>query len=126
MKPVAESDRLQLLHMLECIQLVGEYTGLDRDTFFGSRMVQDAALRNLQTMAESSQRLSDELRATEPDIPWKEIAGFGNVLLPGYLGDIGLPGVWEIIVRDLPPLRDALSRMLARVNHGESGGAAPP
>lgn len=112
--------------MLDCIAHIGEYTGNERQRFFDSRMVQDAVLRNLQMLAGSSQRLSDELRATEPDIPWKEIAGFRNIPVHGYLGGIGLPGVWGIIVRDLPPLRDALSRMLARVNHGESGGAAPP
>lgn len=61
MNPAAESDRLQVLHMLECIRRVGEYTQFDRDTFFGSCMIQDATLRNLQTMAESSQRLSDAL-----------------------------------------------------------------
>lgn len=115
MNPGAESDRLQILHMLECIRLVGEYTRLDRDTFFGSRMVRDATLRNLQTMAESSQRISDALRGTEPGIPWKQIAGFRNILVHGYLGGIGLPGVWEIIERDLPPLRAALERMLARL-----------
>ena len=39
MNPVADSDRLHVLQMLECIQLVSEYTRLDRGTFFGSRMV---------------------------------------------------------------------------------------
>ena len=125
MNPSPETDRLHLLHMLECIQLIGKYTQHDRDTFVGSRMVQDATFRNLQTMAESSQRLSDGLKATEPDISWRQIAGFRNVLVHGYLGGIGLPGVWEIIVRDLPPLKDALQRMLASIGPGSEGGNTP-
>jgi uncharacterized protein with HEPN domain len=41
--------------------------------------VQDGVIRNLQTLAESSQRLSSEIKATEPQIPWRELAGFRNV-----------------------------------------------
>ena len=34
-----------------------------------SRLVQDAVIRNLQTLAESSQRLSSEIKSTQPQIP---------------------------------------------------------
>jgi len=45
--------------------------------------VQDGAIRNLQTLAESSQRLSREIKATEPHIPRRELAGFRNVIVYG-------------------------------------------
>lgn len=125
MTPATDSDRLNVEHMLECIRLVFQYTQCNRDTFFSSRMVQDATLRNLQTMAESSQRLSDTLKTTEPGIPWKQIAGFRNILVHGYLGGIGLPGVWEIIARDLAPLRDALERMYRRLIDNDSKDGRP-
>jgi uncharacterized protein with HEPN domain len=72
--------------------------------------VQDAVIRNLQTLAESSQRLSSEIKDNEPQIPWRELAGFRNAILHGYLGiDIG--AVWLVIEKDLPALTDAVSRM---------------
>jgi uncharacterized protein with HEPN domain len=61
-------------------------------------------LRNLQTMAESTQRLSDVLRAAHPEIDWRRMAGFRNVLVHNYLG-IDLDIVWEVVVRDLPDLK---------------------
>jgi uncharacterized protein with HEPN domain len=61
-------------------------------------------LRNLQTMAESTQRLSDALRAAHPEIDWRRMAGFRNVLVHNYLG-IDLDIVWEVVVRDLPDLK---------------------
>lgn len=40
-------------------------------------------MRNLQTLAESSQRLSSEIKGTEPQIRWRELAGFRNVIVHG-------------------------------------------
>lgn len=75
--------------------------------------MQDAVIRNLQTLTESSQRLSDELKATEPQIPWRELAGFRNVIVHGYLG-VDLGAVWLVVEQDLPALDDAVSRMALR------------
>lgn len=76
--------------------------------------MQDAVVRNLQTLAESSQRLSDAIKATEPHIPWRKLAGFRHVIVHGYLG-IDLGAVWLAVEQDLPPLSEALSRMAERL-----------
>jgi len=102
--------------MGECIERIREYTAGDRSRFEVSRLVQDAVIRNLQTLTESSQRLSDDIKATEPQVPWRELAGFRNVIVHGYLG-IDLAAVWLVIDQDLPPLAAALARMVARTCH---------
>jgi uncharacterized protein with HEPN domain len=51
-----------------------------------SHTLQDAVLRNLQTMTESTQRLSDALKAAHPDVEWRRIIAFRNVLVHDYLG----------------------------------------
>ena len=85
MTPTTESDRVLLVHILDCIQQIQEYTGNERETFFNSRIIQDAVVRNLQILAESSQKLSEPLKATQQSIAWRKIAGFRNVLAHGYL-----------------------------------------
>ena len=69
--------------MRECLERIGEYTAGERARFETSRLVQDAVIRNLQTLAESSQRLSAEIKLTEPQTPWRELAGFRNVIVHG-------------------------------------------
>jgi uncharacterized protein with HEPN domain len=69
--------------------------------------VQDAVVRNLQVLAESSQRLSDPVKSAEPSVPWRALSGFRNILVHGYLG-VDLELVWRVVEKDLPPLRDAL------------------
>ena len=99
--------------MRECIERVREYTAADRARFETSRLVQDAVIRNLQTLTESSQRLSDSIKGTEPQVPWRELAGFRNVIVHGYLG-IDLAAIWLVVEQDLPPLAAALDRMMVR------------
>ena len=58
-----ESDRVLLAHMRECIERIDEYTAGEQRHFETSRLVQDAVIRNLQTLTESSQRLSNDIKA---------------------------------------------------------------
>ena len=94
MMPGTESDRVLLGHIRQCIERIEEYTGGDRTRFCDSHLVQDAVVRNLQTLAESTQRLSGPLKATEPAVPWSAISGFRNILAHNYLG-IDLAVVWS-------------------------------
>lgn len=100
--------------MLDCLARIDEYTHGERPRFDGSRLVQDAVIRNLQTLAESSQRLSNGVKRTEPQVPWRELAGFRNVIVHGYLG-VDLGAVWLVIEQDLPALTEAVRRMDARL-----------
>ncbi len=89
-------------HMRDCVQRIVEYTAHERKRFEDSRLVQDAVIRNLQTLAESSQRRSSDIKATEAQIPWRELSGFLNVIGHDYLG-LDLDAVWLVIAQDLPP-----------------------
>jgi uncharacterized protein with HEPN domain len=68
-------------------------------------------LRNLQILAESTQRLSDPLKAAYPQVPWYQIAGFRNVLVHDYL-DVDQERVWLVVERELPDLKRAILAML--------------
>ena len=110
MRPDTRSDRILLSHIRECLERIEEYTCGQADRFLSSTLVQDAVLRNLQTLAESTQRLSTNIKATEPTIPWRRIAGFRNILAHDYLG-LDLEAIRIVIERDLPVLGAAVDRM---------------
>ena len=101
-----ESESVYLRHILECIRRLEEDVAGGREGFLASHTVQDAVLRNLETMAESTQRLSDSLKATQPLVEWHRIGAFRNLLVHNYLG-IDLNVVWEIVERDVPELKRA-------------------
>ncbi|MFQ5828019.1 MAG: DUF86 domain-containing protein [Candidatus Methylomirabilia bacterium] len=104
-------QRLYLIHIIECITRIERYTAEGKAAFFADPKTQDAVLRNLQTLAESTQRLSPDLRAARPEVDWRGIAGFRNVLVHDYLG-INMVRVWEIVERDLRGLKGRMEVIL--------------
>jgi uncharacterized protein with HEPN domain len=97
--------------MLGCIARIREYTRGQRAVFDESSLVQDAVLRNLQTLTESSQRLSEEAKGSEAGIDWRRMAGMRNILVHAYLGGIDSETVWAVVQRELPNLEAALRRL---------------
>lgn len=106
-------DRLYLVHIQECIERIERYTADGKDAFFADDKTQDAVLRNLQTLAESSQLLADPVKAKAAAIDWRGIAGFRNVLVHEYLG-VDLKRVWDIVEQDLPVLKGEIDVLLQR------------
>ncbi len=103
-----KDDTLYVIHINECIERISRYIeNLDKSAFLESLLIQDAVLRNLQILAESTQRLSTEFKDRHPDIPWHKIAGMRNILVHDYLG-IDIDSVWVIATRDLASLADVV------------------
>jgi uncharacterized protein with HEPN domain len=61
-----KDDRLYLVHIGECIARIEQFTSEGKDAFMADAKTQDAVLRNLQTLAESTQRLSETQRRPIP------------------------------------------------------------
>lgn len=110
-----KDDILYLIHIGECMDKIDSYmAGVDRERFLKSILIQDAVLRNLQVLAESTQRLTDEFKEAHPDVEWYKIAGLRNILVHDYLG-IDIETVWNIVERKLPELRQVIERRVSNV-----------
>jgi uncharacterized protein with HEPN domain len=106
-----KSDKFYLVYILECLERIKEFTEAGKDTFMSSHLIQDAVLRNLHTLTESTLRLSDGLKNSYPNVAWKEIAKFRNVVVHDYLG-VNLERVWKIVENDLPVLERQVRAIL--------------
>jgi uncharacterized protein with HEPN domain len=106
-----KQDQLHLIHIAECIGRIERYTIAGRSAFLADTMIQDAVLRNLHTLSESTQRLSDALKARYPAVDWRSIAAFRNVVVHDYLG-VDPVQVWDILEHDLPELKGTIAAML--------------
>ena len=105
-------DLLYLVHILECIERIERYTESGYGPFRETKMIQDAVLRNLHTLTESTQKLSQAAKDAHPEVDWPGIARFRNVIVHDYLG-IDLARIWDIVQSDLPELRASVELMLA-------------
>jgi len=98
-----------ICHILEAIDYIEQFAAKHtRETIFEERMRYDAILRNLQTMAESSKRLPDSIKKVHSNIPWRDIAGFRNILVHEYLEGLDHDVVWRVITYELEALKVAM------------------
>ncbi len=106
-----EKDKVYIEHILECINKINQYTSNNKEKFVSDDLVQDGVLRRLQTMSESTQRLSDNLKESAIDIDWRALSGFRNVLVHDYLNGIDLDRIWDIVDNYLPALKEAVENI---------------
>lgn len=79
-----KDDKIYLEYIQQCIEQIPEYTKDGKSSYMESSLIQDAVTRRLQTMAESTQRLSDSVKNSESGVDWKAISGFRNILVHDY------------------------------------------
>jgi uncharacterized protein with HEPN domain len=107
-----KDDRLYLTNIKDCIERIESYTSAGKDTFLETPMIQDAVIRNFEVIGEATKRLSENLKAEHPDIAWRQIAGFRDVLIHDYL-KININRIWGVIEKDLPPLKRIVEQLLS-------------
>lgn len=106
-----KDDSVYLAHIKECIRRIEENTSVGQERFVQSHVLQDAVIRNLQTMSEATQRLSEDLKNSHPEIEWPLIAAFRNVLVHDYLG-LDIEVIWNITRRDVQQLKAVIYAIL--------------
>lgn len=104
------NNRVYLIHIRDCISRLEEYTVDGKAAFLADIKTQDAVIRNLQTMCESTQRLPLEWKSVCLDMDWQGISDFRNVLTHQYL-EIDLEVVWDVVETYLPPLKIAIEEI---------------
>jgi uncharacterized protein with HEPN domain len=107
-----KDPKLYLLHIAESISRIEGYTLHGREEFLGSTLIQDAVIRNFEIIGEAVKQIPDELRKSQPAVPWSQIAAFRNLLIHNYMG-VKLERVWEVIAADIPALKAAVEELLA-------------
>ncbi len=97
-------------HILNSIDKISRIQA--RGNIIDDEVLYDATLRNLQTLSEAAQRLSETKSSLCTDIPWREISGFRNILVHNYLGDIDPLTIVKVIEDYLPPLEKCINTLL--------------
>jgi uncharacterized protein with HEPN domain len=105
--------RLQdILHAIAGIQeTVGGHT---YETYRAVWSIKHACERGIEIISEASRHIPDHLKEGEPAVPWRQIAGIGNVLRHSY-ETISDRVTWDIIESHLDPLAGAVRRLQERV-----------
>ena len=67
--------------------------------------------RGIEIISEASRRLPSDMKLRHPEIPWRKVAGMGNVLRHEY-ERIAPEVLWRATQQDLPILESVLPRRI--------------
>jgi uncharacterized protein with HEPN domain len=88
--------------------------GYEYETFRTDARTLYAVTRCLEIISEASRRLPEDLKMRHPKIPWKNIAGAGNIYRHEY-EDVDAKLIWDTIQLALPPLQAVIAEEIERI-----------
>jgi uncharacterized protein with HEPN domain len=97
--------------ILDAIKNIKQYTkGYNYESFKADKKTIDAVVRNFEIIGEATKKLSDEIKKKNPDVEWKKIAGFRDVLIHDYFG-IDYETIWQTIKNNIPELEKQIKKL---------------
>lgn len=101
-------DRIRLQHMIEATHVAQDFiSGRVQADLSQDKMLLFAVVRAIEIIGEAAARVSPELRAAMPNIPWAAIIGMRNRVVHAYFS-IDAEIVWNTVNTELPLLLPAL------------------
>jgi len=86
--------------------------GMDFEQFVSDEKTAFAVVRALEIIGEAVKKVPTGLRETNPDLPWREMAGLRDKLIHDYIS-VNLEVVWKTVKNDLPPLHGKVAAILS-------------
>ena len=109
---IERDETVYLRHMLDAIDQIARYVdGKSKGDFWGSEMLQDAIVRQLEILGEAAGRVSRETCAAHPEVPWPKITGLRHRLIHDYF-DVDGNMVWRVATIDVPEVREKVLAVL--------------
>ena len=99
---MSESDVVRLRHMLDAARDAVQFgAGRNSGDLGRDRVLALALVRCIEIIGEAASKVSPEIRAKFPEVPWADIIGMRNRLIHAYF-EVDLSRVCDTLTADLP------------------------
>ena len=112
-------DDLFLNHILDAIQKIERFTdSITKNDFVMDDKTNLAVIRLLEIIGEAANHISQDTSLQIPEISWREIVGFRNILIHEYF-NVDLDIVWKTIKVNIPDMKNKIQAYLQNKNRTE-------
>jgi uncharacterized protein with HEPN domain len=110
---LSEEDRINLQAIADSIRKIENFIigTEDSEQFRKDEKTFDSVLMNFVIIGESVDRLSDDFKKSNQEIPWIKIKSIRNLVAHNYFG-IDSEEVWQLIHTHLPILKRYVSNII--------------
>ena len=110
---MSRGERERLRDIKDAIAAIHEHLDRAGEASAGgdARLLHDALLFQFVVIGEAVKHLAPATRDSAPEIPWADVAGLRDLIAHEYFR-IDIERVLDIVERDLPPLEQAIDRLL--------------
>ena len=109
---MSRDESLYIGDLQESCEKILKFTkGMTYKDFVHDDLHFDAVLRNLEIIGEAVKNISEETRQNYPDVKWRKIAGFRDIVAHQYFG-VNEETVWDIVENEIPVLLDIAKSIL--------------
>lgn len=97
-------DDAFLLDIVQSARIALSYVqDVEEAAFNENPQLQDSVIRRLEIIGEAARRLSEETRASLPEVPWRSVIGMRNLMIHDY-DDVDITMVWDSVQQGLPQI----------------------
>lgn len=106
------TPELYLRDILESIESIEHFLmGEQYKDFVHNRMLFSATVRELEIIGEAVGKLPQTIKEQYPQIAWRDIKDFRNLLSHEYFG-VDAEIVWDVVSKELPLLKTTIQQVL--------------
>ncbi len=103
------------LYLSDILEAAGKIAtmlqGIEQAAFSEDWRIRDVVLHNLEVIGEAVKRLPEPVKAESPEVPWKRIASFRDILAHAYFS-VDDAIVWDVASHEVPALAQTVRRLL--------------
>ncbi|MCL1979148.1 MAG: DUF86 domain-containing protein [Methanomassiliicoccaceae archaeon] len=92
-----------------------KYFGNDEQEFRSNQFFQRCCAFDVFQIGETVKALSNGLRNSHPNVQWRKIAGFRDIIAHKY-GEVDTEDLWIAITIEVPELKESCESILADIN----------
>lgn len=109
-----KDNRVYFGHIMDAISRIERFTAGGSEEFFQAELIQNGVVWNLGIIGEAVRQVSNWLKESHPEVPWRQIISMRNRLVHGYF-NINLNLVWNVLATELPLFKAQVEGILGEL-----------